>query len=404
MSQCRVCSAALEPVIDFGRMPIANGFLKDPKAKEFFYNMAVGFCPSCLMVQLTEAPAPEMMFNDSYAFFSSTSRAMAEHFRGNAEEVLARTSRSSAPFIVELGCNDGIMLKNLAAKGVKHLGIEPSSNVARAARQNGVNVTEKFFNAATAQAILKEYGPADVICGSNVFCHIEDINSVFAGLAILLKPEGYVYFEDPYLWDIIQKSSFDQIYDEHVYYFSGLSVRNLAARHGLELVDMAHQEVHGGSMRYYLKRKGVQAPASAVAEWIAKEKELKIDVIDGYRVFKSKVDVICRDLKALLVDLKAKGARVVGYGATSKSTTLLNYAGIGPELIEHISDTTPTKIGRFTPGMHIPVKAYEDLVPGGVRYVLLLAWNHKKEIMAKERAFQAQGGKFITYFPAVVME
>lgn len=389
--------------MSFGRMPIANGFIKSQSEKEFFYELAVYFCPACFMVQLGETVKPEQMFNEHYHFISSTSSTMAEHFKKMAGEIETIISGKRSPFAVELGCNDGIMLKHLVARKIKHLGVEPSANVADLARKNKVEVTEKFFNAQTAGEIAKKYGRADVISGANVMCHIENINSVFEGVNVLLKEKGVFFFEDPYFFDIVLKNSFDQIYDEHVYYFSGLSISKLAERHNLTLTDMRPQEEHGGSMRYYLK-KGREKPAGSVIRHILREKKANLDKKKGYLDFKKAVNRICGDLNLVLKRLKADGNRIAGYGATSKSTTLLNYAEIGPDIIEYISDITPTKINKFTPGMHIPVKAYDFFLENKPDYMLLLAWNHKKEILKKEKPYRDGGGKFITYFPKVTVE
>jgi methylation protein EvaC len=402
--KCRICSTKTQRIISFGRMPIANGFLRDPKQQEFLFDLSVAFCPGCLMVQLEETVPPEMMFNDQYQFLSSTSNAMAAHFKGNAEEILARIAGKEDPLVVELGCNDGIMLKHIAAKGVRHIGIEPSGNVAAAARSNGVNVQEDFFNKVTAAKIIAAQGQADIICGSNVFCHIEDMNSVFEGIRVLLKDDGMLFFEDPYLLDIVRKSSFDQIYDEHVFYFSGLSVTDLARRHGMQLVDMAHQDVHGGSMRYYIRPGTSNSVSSEVEQFLCEERERQLDRFNGYAIFKQNVDAICAQLKETLQQIKRRGQRIAGYGATSKSTTLLNYTEIGPELIDYICDITPNKISKYTPGTHIPIKSYETFVTDPPECMLLLAWNHKKEIFEKEKAYRRKGGKFITYFPKVIVE
>jgi len=404
MSQCKICQNETQSIIDFGRMPIANGFIKSPDVKEYFYDMSVVFCPKCFMVQLADTVKPEAMFNDHYQFVSSSSDAMAEHFKSIADEVSLSVQKRQNAFVVELGCNDGIMLKHLAQRGIKHLGIEPSSNVAQMARDNHVNVFDKFFNKQAANDIVRDNGQADVICGSNVFCHIEDINSVFDGINVLLKDNGILFFEDPYLLDIVKKSSFDQIYDEHVFYYSGLSVSELAKRHGLQLIDMKPQSVHGGSMRYYLNKGSHHLAAQGVERLIHEERSFNLHSIEGYVKFKENVNRICDQLKDTLDHIKGEGHRIAGYGATSKSTTLLNYMGLGPDTIEYISDTTPTKIDKFTPGTHIPIKSYSDFLKDNLNYVLLLAWNHKKEIFNKEESFRARGGKFITYFPEVTVE
>jgi methylation protein EvaC len=385
-------------------MPIANAFVSEVNRNEYFYELSVIFCPDCFMVQLQNCVPPEFMFNEDYAYFSSISQAMEDHFREMAGEIIDTASDKVSPFVIELGCNDGIMLKHISRKGINHLGIEPSANVAAAAARNGVNVMERFFNADTALAIRDEYGPADIICGANVMCHIENINSVFEGVNILLKDEGILFFEDPYVYDIVNYNSFDQIYDEHVFYFSGHSVSNLAARHNLRLFDMKEQDVHGGSMRYYIKRGKEGSVSERAGMYLEKERERKLHVIEGYAGFQTIVDSICSDLRKVLSDIKRSGGRVVGYGATSKSTTLLNYAKIGPELIDYISDTTPTKIGKLTPGTHIPIKSYDHFRNDSSSYTLLLAWNHKREILKKEKEYRKRGGKFITFFPKLNIE
>lgn len=404
MSRCKVCNKETKQIISFGKMPIANAFLKNPADKEFFYNLSVAFCPACFMTQLEETVKPEVMFHANYQFISSTSKVMEAHFEEMAEKIIKRLEKKKDPFVVELGCNDGIMLKHIAKRGIKHLGVEPAGNVAAMARKNKVKVLEKFFNEKTALEIVKKHGQAEIICGANVFCHIEEINSVFKGVNILLKKAGLLFFEEPYLQDIIKKSSFDQIYDEHVYYFSGLSISSLAKRHNMQLVDMRHQDVHGGSMRYYLKKGKRNRINPRVKKYLLQERKLNLDQLKGYLGFKKKVNKICRELKQLLVKFKKEGNQIVGYGATSKSTTLLNYAKIGPKIIDYISDITPSKIGKYSPGMHISIKSHESFIADQPPSTLLLAWNHKKEIFEKEKKYRQKGGKFILYFPKVVVE
>ena len=404
MSLCKICNNDLETVISFGEMPISNRFVSDVTADEFLYDLSLGFCPECFMVQLEECVGPAMMFNEDYAYFSSISKAMEGHFGEMAKEIMDVVSDKPQPFVVELGCNDGIMLKHVAERGIPHLGVEPSANVAARAREKGVHVLEDFFNATSASEIKNRYGKADVICGANVMCHIEDINSVFEGVSVLLKPDGVFFFEDPYLADIIKKASFDQVYDEHVYYFSGLAVSELAKRHGLQLVNMVPHEVHGGSMRYYLSKGSKNRVTKNVEIFLAAEKTLNLHVLDGYILFRERVDKICSDFKQALLRIKAEGKKIAAYGATSKSTTLLIYSKVGPDLIDYVSDTTPTKIGKYTPGTHIPVKSHGHFLRDLPPYTVLLAWNHKREIFEKEKKYREKGGKFITFFPEVIIE
>ena len=404
MSLCKICNNDLETVISFGEMPISNRFVSDVTEDEFLYDLSIGFCPECFMVQLEECVDPAMMFNEDYAYFSSISKAMEGHFGEMAKEIMDVVSDKPQPFVVELGCNDGIMLKHVAERGIPHLGVEPSANVAARAREKGVHVLEDFFNATSASEIKNRYGKADVICGANVMCHIEDINSVFEGVSVLLKPDGVFFFEDPYLADIIKKASFDQVYDEHVYYFSGLAVSELAKRHGLQLVNMVPHEVHGGSMRYYLSKGSKNRVTKNVEIFLAAEKTLNLHVLDGYILFRERVDKICSDFKQALLRIKAEGKKIAAYGATSKSTTLLIYSKIGPDLIDYVSDTTPTKIGKYTPGTHIPVKSHGHFIRDSPPYTVLLAWNHKREIFEKEKKYREKGGKFITFFPEVIIE
>lgn len=403
MSKCKICNSKTRTIISFGEMPIANGFISNPSLKEYFFNLSVVFCPNCFMVQLDEVPKAEIMFNPNYAFISSTSKVMEEHFRKVAEEIITLINDKDDPFVVELGSNDGIMLRHIKEVNIKHLGVEPAVNVAKIAEDQGIAVLRDFFDENVSREIVKKHSQADVIFSANSLLSIEKLNSTFKGFVNLLAEDGVLIFEDPYIYDIVKLTSFDQMYDEHIYLFSGLSVSELGARHSLQLVDMKHQDVHGGSMRYYLKKGKRHAVSARVKDFISKEKEANLDKIEGYLNFRDRVNKICTDLKTTLLRLKEQGYRIAGYGATSKSTTLFNYAGIGPEIIEYITDNTPTKIDKYTPGMHIPVKDREHFLNNPPPYTLLLAWNHQKEIFNKENEYRKKGGKFITYFPKVTI-
>ncbi|MER5650472.1 class I SAM-dependent methyltransferase [Streptosporangium sp. NPDC002524] len=399
---CRICSGRLHRFADFGRQPISDAFvLPGDTGEEFFFELAVGVCESCAMVQLLEEVPRERMFHEGYPYLSSGSAVMREHFRSFATRLLGTELTGPDPFVVELGCNDGTMLATIAAAGVRHLGVEPSGGVADLAAARGVRVRKDFFEAATAASVLVFDGPADVIYAANTLCHIPYLDSVMKGVATLLRPGGVFVFEDPYLGDIVERASFDQIYDEHFYLFSATSVRELARRHGFELVDVERLSVHGGEVRYTLARRGARTPSPAVAELLAAEEAAALADPETLRGFASRVAGIRDGLVDLLTDLRARGATVYGYGATAKSATVLNYCGIGPELVSHICDSTPAKQGRLAPGSHIPVLGPEAFAAPYPDYALLLAWNHAEEIMAKETGFRDAGGTWILYVPDV---
>jgi methylation protein EvaC len=400
---CRVCANGITPFMTFGRMPIANGFLTAEQIPaEYFFELAPAFCEPCGTFQLVEQPAAERMFHGQYAFFSSSSLHMQAHFKAFADFVTNRfLSGRPNPFVIELGSNDGIMLRHLKDSGYRHLGIEPSNNVAEVARSRGIETISEFFDEALAARLVMTHGRADAILAANVMCHIPDIHAVAAGIAAMLAPDGVLVFEDPYLGDMIAKTSYDQIYDEHVFMFSATSVVRAFAAHGLELIDVLPQVTHGGSMRYVLARAGSHRGEPSVADLLARERRQGLHQPATYDRFHENCERSRVALRRLLEGLRAQGKRVVGYGATSKSATVTNYCQIGPEQLEFISDTTPIKQGKLTPGMHIQVKPYEAFLQNPPDYALLFAWNHASEVFAKERAFAQGGGKWITFVPEV---
>lgn len=405
LDQCRVCEKEISAFMSFGRMPIANGFLTEEQIPaEYFFELAPAFCEACGMFQLIEQPEAQMMFHENYAFFSSTSKHMQTHFAQFAKLVINDFIQNRPdPFVVELGSNDGIMLRNFKEAGIRHLGIEPSENVADVARSKGINTISKFFNLEVASEIVEQHGRADAVLAANVMCHIPDINAVAAGIAKLLKPDGVLLFEDPYLGAMIEKTSYDQIYDEHVFIFSATSVAAAFGRHGLELIDLLPQSTHGGSMRYVLAPRGSHAVKPSVASVLEKERVMGLHEPATYDRFRKNCETSRDQLIELLESLRARGKRVAGYGATSKSTTVTNYCGIGPEHIEFVSDTTPIKQGKLTPGAHIPVRSYDAFVQSPPDYAVLFAWNHAAEILEKEKGFTSRGGKWIMFVPKVAV-
>ncbi|MGI5288126.1 methyltransferase domain-containing protein [Nonomuraea polychroma] len=402
MGECRVCTGPVNEFFDFGRQPLSDAFVrKEDFASEFFFRLAVGVCGSCSMVQLMNEVPREHMFHEDYPYLSSGSAVMRAHFERTAERFLATELNKPDPFIVELGCNDGAMLKAVADAGVRHLGVEPSGGVAQVAEAKGVRVRKTFFEESTALEVRAADGRADVIFAANTLCHIPYIGSVLRGVDTLLAPDGVFVFEDPYFAEIVRRTSFDQIYDEHFYFFTAQSVRAMAARHGFELVDVEPLPVHGGEIRYTLARAGSRRPTEAARELLREEVDAGLADLDTLRGFAARVEDIRDGLMSLLRDVRGQGGTVVGYGATAKSCTVTNYCGIGPELVPYVCDSTPAKQGRFMPGSHIPVRepaAFADPYPD---YALLFAWNHAEEIMAKETAFKDAGGRWILYVPDV---
>ena len=405
MSKCLICESDYQPFVDFGEMPIANAFAtKGELVDEYTFSMKVGFCESCYMVQLIEQPDREKMFHENYAFFSSTSNYMKEHFKHFANSVSELQDLNKDSFVVEIGSNDGIMLQNFVIDKIPCLGVEPSKNVAQVASDKGIEVITEFFDQSLAESIVQIHQKADAILSANVMCHIPYMHSIFDGVKTLLKDDGVFIFEDPYLGEVIEKTSFDQIYDEHVFLFSALSVSYLANMHDLELVNVEPQITHGGSMRYTIAHKGMKTVSQDVINLIYQEEKIGLDNKKAYLGFTDSVNRIKDDLIELLTKLKNNGKKVVAYGATSKSTTVTNYFGITPDLVECIYDTTPIKQNKLSPGAHIPVLPYDQFRESNPDYVLLFAWNHATEIMKKERDYMGSDRHWITYIPEVKID
>lgn len=396
MSVCRVCAGPLRPLADFGRQPLSQAFVRpDEISTEFCYQLAVGICTDCTMVQLLHEIPTAAMVHEGYPYHSSNSTVMRKHFQDTARGWLdGELAGRQDPFVIEIGCNDGVTLQTVRDAGVRHLAVEPSGIA-------GVRVHKAFFNAASAAAICATDGPADIVYAANTICALPDIASVFAGLAVVLADDGLFVFEDPYLGEILARTSFDQIYDEHFFYFTVRSVQNMADRFGFELVDVERLPVHGGQIRYSIARRGRRVPTPAVAVLLTEEEGARLTSPSVFDDFVARVDRTRDALMSLLQRLNAAGHTVVGYGATAKSATTANYFGIGPELVPFVCDSTPSKQGTLTPGMHIPVRPPADFADPYPDYALLFAWNHADEIMTKEKAFREAGGRWIVYVPDV---
>lgn len=399
---CRISGKKLFLVNDFGPQPLGNGFLKkEDFAEEFFFNMKTGFCKESKMFQLIEQPNPKKMFHENYAFFSSTSKNMKEHFKDWSNQIIKKIDKKKNPFIVELGCNDGIFLENILDNKIRHLGIEPSKNVAKVAKDKNINVITKFFDSNLAKEIINENGKADYFISANVMCHIPEILDVAKGIELLLNENGLLIFEDPYLGDVINQTTYDQIYDEHVYLFSAHSVNNLFKKVNMELIKLEPQTTHGGSMRYTLGKMGKYQKDSSVEHFLNLEIKNGVENYDRMLDFNNNVLNRKNELNKLLNEIQKQNIKICGYAATSKSTTILNYCRINSEIIDCIFDTTDIKIGKFSPGMHIPVEDMKNFKNSNYKFSILFAWNHKKEITEKEKNYVNNGGKWILFQPEI---
>ena len=388
----------LKPVIDFGKMPIANAFLTKEQFKdEYFYNMVLGYDPVTKAIGLVNKVPPEKMFHENYTFFSSTSKGMQVHFRETAEKLLPYAGKG---IVVEMGSNDGIMLEAWKDLGVRAVGVEPSKNVADVSRERGHEVISKFMNESVADEILAK-GKVSLVFGANVSCHIEGFEDYLKAVTKLIGRNGVFVFEDPYFLDIVEKTSYDQIYDEHVWYFTVSFINNMLEPFGYHVFDCEHVEVHGGELRMYVGYKDTHPVKPSVAVWLAKEDNLdkKLEILYA-NIKKSKVQLL-----RILNDLKKEGKTICGFAATSKATTIFNYCGIGPNLIPFVTDTTPEKQGKYYPGVHIPVVSQSVFEEGKnnpskkIDHAFLCAWNHAKEIDKYQAWYKESGGRWVTHVP-----
>lgn len=376
--------------MSFGDMPIANGFIKkDDFKKEFFFKMEVGFSDELSLFQLNEHPKPESMFNDQYPFYTGSSEYMKNHFK-DFSNFVKKNFLDSNSRIIEIGSNDGTLLKNFLENKNNVLGIEPSKNVAEKAISEGVPTLNEFFNIENVSKLKNFLGNTDAIFASNCICHIPDLNNLIKAVDLLLGKNGTFIFEEPYLGSMFEKTSYDQIYDEHIYMFSASSVDKIFKLYDFELVDVVPQVTHGGSLRYVIKRKNNIKQSRRLKLFLENEKDNKIDSLESCLTFRKNCELSKKNILKKLEKLKSDNKKICGYAATSKSTTVLNYCKIDNTVIDFICDTTPEKIGKYSPGMHIPIVDMDHFHNNFPDATYLFGWNHKDEIFKKEREFKGE--------------
>jgi SAM-dependent methyltransferase len=403
MSLCRFCRAELKRTfVDLGRSPLSNSFLSADQIglPEPHYPLHAYVCESCLLVQLEAFESAENIFGD-YLYFSSFSDIWLRHAESYAERMTRELGLGAQSLVVEVASNDGYLLQYFQQRGVGVLGIEPAANVARVAQARGVPTRIAFFGEATARRMAETGTRADLICANNVLAHVPDLNDFVAGFPILLKPSGIITVEFPHLLRLMAETQFDTIYHEHFSYFSLLVVDKVFARHGLTVFDVEQLPTHGGSLRIHACHAGNTArPRTGRFDAVlAQEQAAGLGDLATYDRFAATVvDVKCQVLE-FLIGAHRQGKLVAGYGAPAKGNTLLNYCGIGPELIRFTVDRSPHKQGRYLPGVQIPIFGPERIAETRPDYVFILPWNIEAEIVEQMSAVRDWGGRFVVPIP-----
>lgn len=400
VTECRICSnKELHNFLSLGPIPLANSFLKEEQLTELepYYPLSICFCNKCGLVQLGQVVAPEVMFSD-YAYLTGTSTPMKAHFTDLAESVIRRFKLPKGSFIVDIGSNDGTLLEGFRSHGMDVLGVEPATNVADLAVSHGIDTINNWFTESLAEEIRSQRGHPSIILATNVFAHVHDVKGFVRGVSCLMDEESVFIIEAPYLVDMLHKVEFDTIYHEHLSYFSICPLIDLFAMFGMVIVDVERISTHGGSLRVYVK-KGMKSSSPNVINLRDIEVSLKLSTLEPYELFAKNTYKIREELTRLLSELKASGSIISGYGASAKSSILLNYCRIGTDTLDYVSDTTPLKQGRYTPGTHIPIYSEDHFHKSPPDYALLLAWNYAGDILKKEKRYRDTGGKFIIPIP-----
>jgi 2-polyprenyl-3-methyl-5-hydroxy-6-metoxy-1,4-benzoquinol methylase len=403
--KCRFCATPLVDVfLDLGSAPPSNAYLSADalQAPETWFPLKLYTCADCHLVQVDEVQGYAELFSPDYAYFSSYSRSWLQHAERYVEFVTTRLGLDGRSLVVEVASNDGYLLQHVAKRNIPCVGIEPTAGTAQAAREKGIETVVEFFGCDFARRFIAQRGPADLIVANNVLAHVPDINDFVSGLAVLLAPQGVVTVEFPHLLELVSNHQFDTVYHEHFSYFSFHTVHKIFAAHGLRVWDVDQLGTHGGSLRVWVCRDtATHIESPAVIAMMALEQTAGMFALSWYRGFQSVADKVKDDFLNFLLQQKQMGKRVAGYGAAAKGNTLLNYAGIRPDLLPYVVDASPHKQGRYLPGSRIPVVHEARIREANPHFVVVLPWNLKNEIYEQLSYVGEWGGKLVVAVPSL---
>ena len=402
--KCRHCQASLTlPLIDLGSAPPSNAYLTEKAlhAVEKYFPLRVLVCTECWLVQTEDYTGADELFSADYAYFSSFSTTWLEHAERYVSDMAKRFDLSAHSHIVEVAANDGYLLQYAKAKGIPCLGVEPTTSTAEAARAKGIEIVEDFFGVKLATELVSQGKQADLTAANNVLAHVPDINDFVAGFSILLKPAGVATFEFPHLLQLVSENQFDTIYHEHYSYLSLTAVKRVFEHNGLSVFDVEELPTHGGSLRVYAQRtdSAIHEISPSVTSLLEKEVSAGMTTSEYHAGFQEKANKVKNDFVSFLIEVNREGKTVAGYGAPAKGNTLLNYAGIRPDLLPYVVDRNPAKQDKFLPGCRIPIFDEAQLKLSQPDYVIILPWNLKAEVVEQLSYIREWGGQFVTAVP-----
>lgn len=404
--KCRHCGTELTlPLINLGAAPPSNAYLTQQTlhAPEKYFPLRVLVCTECWLVQTEDYAGADELFSADYAYFSSFSTTWLQHAEQYVADMAVRFELNTNSHIIEVAANDGYLLQYAKARNIPCLGVEPTASTANAARAKGIEIVEAFFGVKLAQQLVAQGKQADLTAANNVLAHVPDINDFVAGFSVLLKPTGVATFEFPHLVQLVSENQFDTIYHEHYSYLSLTAVKRIFEHNGLSVFDVEKLPTHGGSLRVYAQRSdsGARETSQNVAELLTSEATAGVTTPEFYNGFQAKADQVKNDFLAFLIEAKRTGKTVAGYGAAAKGNTLLNYAGVRPDLLPYAVDKNPAKQDKFLPGCRIPIVAEDQLKQARPDYVVILPWNLQAEVIEQLAYIREWGGQFVTAVPSL---